>query len=58
MAGVRTGSEHRQYSVHWAGGIELFPTADFSDGQMELAMVRGLKLIPVLPLIPQDHSWC
>jgi len=35
------------------GGIRLFPTADFSDGQLELAMVRGLKLIPVLPLIPK-----
>jgi len=33
------------------GGIQLFPEADFTDGLLELSMVKGTKVMPVLPSI-------
>lgn len=43
------------------GGIKLFPNADFSDGAVELSIVRGSTVWPALPLVPkilfgEDHS--
>ncbi len=35
------------------GGIKLFPQADFSDGKLELSLVQGSRLMPVLPLVPK-----
>ncbi|UYQ76409.1 diacylglycerol kinase family protein [Glutamicibacter sp. JL.03c] len=44
------------------GGIRLFPSADFTDGVLELSMVRGKNVLPVLPSIGKilrgaAHRW-
>lgn len=44
------------------GGIRLFPAAEFTDGVLELSMVRGENVLPVLPSIGKilsgsAHRW-